>query len=57
MTRTNAQGNAYSPEQELMATLAESLGWVVDDTGIYLIDFSHLYVIKHRSYQCTRKKF
>lgn len=35
MTRTNAQGNAYSPEQELMATLAESLGWVVDDTGIY----------------------
>ena len=32
--RTNAKGEMYSTANEALATLAESLGWVVDDAGI-----------------------
>lgn len=34
MTRTNAQSKVYNEEQERLAILAESLGWVVDDSCI-----------------------
>jgi len=43
MTRTNAQGKPYNEDQERLATLAESLGWVVDDSDITQLGlrFSH----------------
>lgn len=33
--RVNAKGEKYNETQEAMATLAESLGWVVDDSKLY----------------------
>lgn len=34
MPRTNAQSKVYNEELERLATLAESLGWIVDDSEI-----------------------
>ena len=35
MARTNANGQQYNEQQEALATLAESLGWEVDDLGLH----------------------
>ena len=34
MTRRNSDGKEYNEQQEELATLAESIGWVVDDSGL-----------------------